>query len=77
MDNEVQIHDVGVNRLGIAEYFTQVLSAWFLTSHVLSELNTGPATKFSNFFNKIIDELNCKLNHENTSSTLREALVML
>ena len=68
---------MGVNRVGIAEYFTQVLSAWFLTSHVLSELNTGLATKFSNFFNKIIDELNCKLNHENTSSTRREALVML
>ena len=68
---------MGVNRVGIAEYFTQVLSAWFLTSHVLSELNTGLATKFSNFFNITIDELNCKLKHENTRSTSREGLLML
>ena len=68
---------MGVNRVVIAEYFTKVLNAWFLTSHVLSELNTGLATKFSNFFNITIDELNCKLKHKNTSSTRREALVML
>ena len=61
---------MGANRLEIAEYFTKVSSAWFLTSHVLSEFNTGSATKFSNFFNKIIDELNCKLKLENTSYSI-------
>ena len=65
-----------VDRVGIAEYFTKTLSAWFLTSHVLSEFNAGSATKFSNFFNKTIDQLNCKLKHENTRFTRRGALVI-
>ena len=68
---------MGVNRFAIAEYFTKVSSAWFLTSHVLSEFNTGSATKFSNFFNKIIAVLNCKLKHENTNSTAQKVVVML
>ena len=70
LDNEVQKHDVGVNLFGIAEYFNKVSSAWFLTSHVLSEFNTGSATKCSNFFNKTIAVLHSKLKHENMSSTI-------
>ena len=61
---------MGINCSGIAEYFTKVSSAWFLTSHVLSEFNTGSATKFSNLFNKTIAVFNCKLKLENMSYSI-------